>query len=471
MTITAAVDGSALGNPGPAGWAWVVSDDCWAAGGWAHATNNIGELTAVLELLRATVAAGLADEELHILADSQYAINVLTKWRHSWKHRGWRKADNQPIKNLELIQDLDAAMQGRNVTFEWVKGHAGDYLNELADTHARSAAEAYRDGRTIPSGPGFGVEASDVAGAPSSGGVGDGLPIYGTTLAPIPGGDPQLDGEPTDWGDVPLEPFGSYLMHDEGGADFGDSLLLDEENLPEEFALDAPVAHGSAMDEAEEPGNYTPALAIVNGDVDELSDIGDSSEDIDRGAVKAAAVEADYGSTDDSEGEPGPAFVSVADLQDGDADAPPSTPTDDDSEATGTDSAAATPLPSRRSRKTRAKNGAAPAEPAITEADMIGAQEALIEAWAAREEGTLQALTAPGCRRIWPNGQVRSSLLGPVPPNPQIAGIEANALGAGTWLVRHLLTWEGGASVETTIWLTGSGAMQVIHHQSTLVRQ
>ena len=155
MTITAAVDGSSLGNPGPAGWAWVVSEDCWDAGGWPSGTNNLGELNAVLELLKATAQAGLADEELHILADSQYAINVISKWSPGWKKRGWVKADKKPIKNLELIQEIDRAMQGRIVTFEWVKGHAGHPLNERADDAARSCAEAYRDGRDIPTGPGF----------------------------------------------------------------------------------------------------------------------------------------------------------------------------------------------------------------------------------------------------------------------------------------------------------------------------
>lgn len=155
MTITAAVDGSSLGNPGPAGWAWVVSEDCWDAGGWPSGTNNLGELNAVLELLKATAQAGLADEDLHILADSQYAINVISKWSPGWKKRGWVKADKKPIKNLELIQEIDRAMQGRTVTFEWVKGHAGHPLNERADDAARSCAEAYRDGRTIPHGPGF----------------------------------------------------------------------------------------------------------------------------------------------------------------------------------------------------------------------------------------------------------------------------------------------------------------------------
>ena len=165
MTITAAVDGSSLGNPGPAGWAWVVSEDCWDAGGWPSGTNNLGELNAVLELLKATAQAGLADEELHILADSQYAINVISKWSPGWKKRGWVKADKKPIKNLELIQEIDRAMQGRIVTFEWVKGHAGHPLNERADDAARSCAEAYRDGRDIPTGPGFASTESTESGA------------------------------------------------------------------------------------------------------------------------------------------------------------------------------------------------------------------------------------------------------------------------------------------------------------------
>ena len=163
MTITAAVDGSSLGNPGPAGWAWVVSADCWDAGGWSSGTNNLGELNAVLELLKATAQAGLAGEDLHILADSQYAINVISKWSPGWKKRGWVKADKKPIKNLELIQEIDRAMQGRTVTFEWVKGHAGHPLNERADDAARSCAEAYRDGRDIPTGPGFASPAESTA--------------------------------------------------------------------------------------------------------------------------------------------------------------------------------------------------------------------------------------------------------------------------------------------------------------------
>ena len=153
MTITAAADGSSLGNPGPAGWAWYVDEDTWDAGGWPKGTNNLGELTAILRLLEATAETG---EELHILADSQYAINVVSKWRLGWKKRGWTKADKKPIKNLELIQEIDRAMEGRRVTFEWVKGHAGHRMNERADNLARACAEAYQAGRTPEPGPGFG---------------------------------------------------------------------------------------------------------------------------------------------------------------------------------------------------------------------------------------------------------------------------------------------------------------------------
>jgi ribonuclease HI len=151
--IIAAADGSALGNPGPAGWAWYVDDDCWAAGGWKHATNNQAELTAVLELFRATAHL---EDELHIQCDSQYVINALTKWMAGWKRKGWRKADGKPVMNVELLQALDAELAGRRYRFEWVKGHIGHVMNEAADERARAVAEAFRRGATaIPSGPGW----------------------------------------------------------------------------------------------------------------------------------------------------------------------------------------------------------------------------------------------------------------------------------------------------------------------------
>lgn len=155
MTITAAVDGSALGNPGPAGWSWVIADDAWAAGGWDQATNNVGELTALARLLEDTAEAGLSDQDLVVLADSQYVINSVTKWMPGWKRKGWKKADGQPVANRELMERIDRAITGRSVRFEWVKGHAGHALNEAADLRARAAAEAHKSGRQVPRGPGL----------------------------------------------------------------------------------------------------------------------------------------------------------------------------------------------------------------------------------------------------------------------------------------------------------------------------
>jgi ribonuclease HI len=153
VTITAAADGSALGNPGPAGWAWYVNDDCWRAGGWPHGTNNQGELMAVLDLFRST--AHIPQEDLRILCDSQYVINSVTKWMPGWKRKGWRKADGKPVLNVDLLKELDKELVGRKYTFEWVKGHAGHDLNEAADERARAVALAYQQGVAARSGPGF----------------------------------------------------------------------------------------------------------------------------------------------------------------------------------------------------------------------------------------------------------------------------------------------------------------------------
>lgn len=168
MTITAAADGSALGNPGPAGWGWYIDEDRWARGGWPHGTNNMGELTAVLDLLQQTAHL---DEELHVICDSKYVINSITQWMPGWKRKGWRKKDGKPVLNVEIMQALDAAMQGRRVSFEWVKGHAGHELNEHADRLATSAAAAWSKGVAPEPGPG-------IPGARSGG---------ATPAAPVPG--------------------------------------------------------------------------------------------------------------------------------------------------------------------------------------------------------------------------------------------------------------------------------------------
>jgi len=208
VTIIAAADGSALGNPGPAGWAWYVDDTCWAAGGWPHGTNNMGELMAVLDLLEQTAGSG---EDLHVLCDSQYAINVITKWTAGWKRKNWRKADGKPVMNVELVKALDEAMQGRTVTFEWVRGHAGHELNEAADRLARAVATAYQNGQEPVTGPGFaGTTASPGGAAYAS--THDRFSVGQTEPAPalftLDPEDPELDDAEEDWalpGDEPVE--------------------------------------------------------------------------------------------------------------------------------------------------------------------------------------------------------------------------------------------------------------------------
>jgi ribonuclease HI len=162
MTITAAADGSALGNPGPAGWAWYIDDENWAAGGWKHATNNQGELMAVLDLFLATAHV---DDDLHILCDSQYVINCITKWMPGWKKKGWRKGDGKPVMNVDLLKRIDDAIVGRRYRFEWVKGHVGHVLNEAADARARAVSEAFQRGTAVPEGPGLTSAGGERAGA------------------------------------------------------------------------------------------------------------------------------------------------------------------------------------------------------------------------------------------------------------------------------------------------------------------
>lgn len=164
MSITAAADGSALGNPGPAGWAWYIDENTWRAGGWPHGTNNMGELKAVLDLLEATAVD--ADQHLLILCDSQYVINSVTKWMPGWKRKGWRKKDGKQVLNVELLQAIDRALAGRSVEFEWVKGHSGHVMNDAADRRANAAATAFSKQQDPQVGPGY--RSNSAPSAPSA---------------------------------------------------------------------------------------------------------------------------------------------------------------------------------------------------------------------------------------------------------------------------------------------------------------
>ena len=349
MTITAAADGSSLGNPGPAGWAWYVDEDTWDAGGWPQGTNNLGELTAILRLLEATAETG---EELHILADSQYAINVVSKWRLGWKKRGWTKADKKPIKNLELIQEIDRAMEGRRVTFEWVKGHAGHRMNERADDLASACAEAYQAGRTPEPGPGFGGGAS-----------------RGTASANQASGDQPDEGATTVAASV--EPHNIPATTDALGSAPASRDAATDEATTSTFRSHPSVF--STPTEANEPAQAAPASSV--------------------------------------------------------------------------------------------------SEPAMTTEDAIAREREFILAWTGGDEEALAAMTDERTTRIWPGGGATTTLAGPSPASPSIGRIDAHDLG-GSFLTRYRVRWEGGASLESSVWApatSGGGRLIMVHHQSTLI--
>lgn len=195
--IIAAADGSALGNPGPAGWAWYIDDDHWASGGWAHGTNNMGELKAVLDLFEAT--ASRPEAKLRVYCDSQYVINSLTKWMPGWKKKGWKKSNGKPVLNRDLMEALDQALTGRDYEFIWVKGHAGHELNEKADSLANGAARAYQEGREPAHGPGFGASAKPAAESATA-------PAVEESIVNAPAAEPTLSESSAD-AHLPVQEF------------------------------------------------------------------------------------------------------------------------------------------------------------------------------------------------------------------------------------------------------------------------
>lgn len=137
-----ATDGACSGNPGPGGWAWF--DELtgeYGSGGAERTTNNIMELTAAIEAIKHAGPEG----SLMLRVDSQYVINIATKWGPSWRRKGWKKADGKPVANQELVAELLRVHEARvgTTTWEWVRGHHGDAGNEKADQLAVRERDAH----------------------------------------------------------------------------------------------------------------------------------------------------------------------------------------------------------------------------------------------------------------------------------------------------------------------------------------
>jgi len=144
--LFAYTDGACSGNPGPGGWgALLIARDGDTVlkerelkGGEAETTNNR------MELLAAITALETLDRptKLTLITDSKYVMDGITKWIHGWKAKGWKKKGG--LKNVELWQRLDTAVARHDVTWEWVKGHAGHPENERADELARAGMEPFK---------------------------------------------------------------------------------------------------------------------------------------------------------------------------------------------------------------------------------------------------------------------------------------------------------------------------------------
>ncbi len=131
-------DGACSGNPGPGGWGVILrygDNEKEISGGEENTTNNRMELTAAIEALKALKRPVKAS----LTTDSVYVKDGITKWLDSWKRNGWKTASKKPVKNQELWEELDKAAAQHNITWKWIKGHAGHDENERADTLARAA--------------------------------------------------------------------------------------------------------------------------------------------------------------------------------------------------------------------------------------------------------------------------------------------------------------------------------------------
>ena len=137
-------DGACSGNPGPGGWGAILrygGVEREMNGGEPQTTNNRMELMAAIMAIEAVKRPC----EIHLHTDSEYLRQGITTWIHSWKARGWKTADKKPVKNVDLWQRLERAIETHDVHWHWVKGHSGHVENERADELARLAIRQMKD--------------------------------------------------------------------------------------------------------------------------------------------------------------------------------------------------------------------------------------------------------------------------------------------------------------------------------------
>jgi len=142
-------DGACSGNPGPGGWGAILrwrNQERKLCGAEGNTTNNRMELQAVI----AALSAVKRPLPIHLYTDSQYVQKGITEWLPRWQARGWQTANGKTVANRDLWERLDKLAQRLPITWHWVRGHAGNEGNELADRLARGAIAAYRNGEQLP---------------------------------------------------------------------------------------------------------------------------------------------------------------------------------------------------------------------------------------------------------------------------------------------------------------------------------
>ncbi|WFE88941.1 ribonuclease HI [Roseibium porphyridii] len=143
--VTIYTDGACSGNPGPGGWGAILrfgGHERELQGGEVETTNNRMELMAAIEALNTLKRPCAVD----LYTDSTYVRSGIREWLEGWKRKNWRTAANKPVKNADLWQALDTARERHDVTWHWVKGHAGHPDNERADELARGGMAPYKSG-------------------------------------------------------------------------------------------------------------------------------------------------------------------------------------------------------------------------------------------------------------------------------------------------------------------------------------
>jgi ribonuclease HI len=132
-------DGSSLGNPGPGGWGTILKykeNIKELSGGNPNTTNNIMELTGVIEGLKALKESC----EVEVISDSKYVVQGINEWLANWEKNNWRTASKSPVKNLELWKEYLEVSKKHTIKATWVKGHAGHIENERCDVLAKNEA-------------------------------------------------------------------------------------------------------------------------------------------------------------------------------------------------------------------------------------------------------------------------------------------------------------------------------------------